>query len=252
MKWVQGKVVDVHKWSDGLYSLYVNAPILPFIAGQFTQLCLNVENEKLFRPYSFVNAPDEPTLEFYFTLVNQGEFTHQLTKLSSNASIWLAHKASGRFCLNYIQDASVLWLVASGTGLGVFLSILKTLEVWQRFKKVVLIHSVRFSTELTHQDLIKRWQALYSEQFYYCPIVTRERLNHAYQERVTKLIESRCLEQDLNLSLAQNSQIMLCGNPQMIKEVSFLLQARGLLLNLPHKPGHITFENYWKLHQGQN
>ena len=248
MQWVQGEVVNVHKWSAGLYSLYISAPILPFIAGQFTQLCLNPDHEKLFHPYSFANAPDEPVLEFYYTLVNQGEFTNQLMRLSSKSPIWVAHKASGRFCLNHVQDAPVLWLMASGTGLGVFLSILKTLEVWQRFKKIVLVHSVRFATELTHQKLIAQWQALYADQFFYCPIVTRERMSQAYTERLTKLIESRCLEQDLNLSLAQDSQIMLCGNPQMIKEVNVLLQARGLAFNSPHKPGHITFENYWKLH----
>lgn len=248
MEWVEGEVVDLQVWTPGLFSLYVKAPIAPFIAGQFTQLCLNPDHPKLFRPYSFVNAPDEPILEFYFTLVNQGAFSHQLAKLTPKAQIWLAHKASGRFCLNIIKDAPILWLMATGTGLGVFLSMLKTLEVWQRFKKIVLLHSVRFKSELTHQDLITRWQTLYGQQFHYCPIVTREQFDPAYAERITKLIESRCLEEDLNLSLANESQIMLCGNPQMIKEVSLLLQARGLALNLPHKSGSITFENYWKLH----
>ena len=48
------------RWTDKLYSLQLTADIAPFTAGQFTRLALDIDGERVARPYSFVNAPDNP------------------------------------------------------------------------------------------------------------------------------------------------------------------------------------------------
>lgn len=63
--WVTGKVTKVQNWTDALFSLTVHAPVLPFTAGQFTKLGLEIEGERVQRAYSYVNSPDNPDLEFY-------------------------------------------------------------------------------------------------------------------------------------------------------------------------------------------
>lgn len=62
--WVTGKVTKVQNWTDALFSLTVHAPVLPFTAGQFTKLGLEIDGERVQRAYSYVNSPDNPDLEF--------------------------------------------------------------------------------------------------------------------------------------------------------------------------------------------
>ncbi len=246
-RFVAGTVVAHKEWAPGLRSLFVAATVEPFIAGQFTQLALD-EELRLLRPYSFVNAPSQKTLEFYYSLVPGGTFSTRLTALLPGDTIFVAKRALGRFTLSGVPNADRLWLFATGTGLGVFLSILQTEEPWQRFQKIVLVHSVQRVDCLTHLDLIHRWQQQFPDQFQWIPIVTGKHHPGAFSVRVTELLANGQLEEKTQLQInTQSSQVMLCGNPAMIRDVCKILLERGLTLNHLSTPGHITLENYWKL-----
>lgn len=247
-KWVEGKIVEQKQWAPGLFSLFVEAEIAPFIAGQFAQLSLTPGEPKVFRPYSFASAPHEPLLEFYYDLIEQGTLTPSLVQKKAGDPIWVGQRAAGKFTLSEVPTASTLWMMATGTGFGVFLSLLKTPEPWERFEKIVLVHSVRTAASLTHQSLIQSWQQQFPQQFHWLPIVTREEQAGLFSQRIPDLLQSRQLESYLDEEIAVNrSQIMLCGNPAMVAQVSEVLQARGLQPNRFRQPGHITTENYWKL-----
>lgn len=246
-RFVQGTVVENKEWRPGLRSLFVTATIEPFIAGQFTQLGLD-EELKLLRPYSFANPSSETTLEFYYSLVPGGRFSTKLIALLPGDKILIAKHAFGRFTLDSVPNGESLWLFATGTGLGVFLSILQTQVPWRRFQKIVLVHSVQAVTSLTHLDLIRQWQQQFPAQFQWIPVVTRGNHPGVFSERVTELLTNGQLEEKAKLQIAtQTSQVMLCGNPAMIHDVCEILQQRGLTLNHFSTPGHITIENYWKL-----
>ncbi|MGE3318339.1 MAG: ferredoxin--NADP reductase [Candidatus Berkiella sp.] len=247
-RFVPGVIVAQKAWSDELRSLYVTAPIEPFVAGQFTQLSLD-EEVALFRPYSFVNANDQSPLEFYYSILPTGKFTQQLARLKPGDRLFVAKRASGRFVLETVPDAKVLWLFATGTGLGVFLSMLQTPLAWQRFQKVVLVHSVQKASSLTHLDLVKHWQKQYGNQFYWIPTITGATPQSGIlSQRITALLLEGYLEKIVECELSiTTSQTMLCGNPAMVKDLSELLIQRGLQMNHPKHPGHITVENYWKL-----
>jgi len=247
-RFVPGVVVAQKEWSENLRSLYVDAPIEPFVAGQFTQLSLD-EDQTLFRPYSFVNAYEQTPLEFYYSILPTGKFTQRLACLKPGDRLFVAKRASGRFVLNLVPDAKVLWLFATGTGLGVFLAMLQTDEPWQRFQKVVLVHSVQKESSLTHVELIKEWQSRYPKQFYWIPTVTGGApISGLYSKRITSLLIEQQLEKAVGCELSiETSQTMLCGNPAMVKEMTELLLLRALQMNHPKHPGHITVENYWKL-----
>ena len=250
-KWVEGKIIKQQQWAKGLFSLWVEAAVAPFIPGQFTQLTLE-EGGKLFRPYSYVNGPDEALLEFYYTYVEGGKFTPTLAKCQPGERIWVAQRAVGRFVISEVPSSAVLWLFATGTGLGVFLSLLKSQTTWEKFERIVLVHSVRFSDELTHLALIEEWQRQYATRFYWVPIVTREtsatlKGGPIYSQRMTDLFKNGVLEKEIALFLTSTTaQVMLCGNPAMVNEMVALLQARGLQMNRVRQPGQITIENYWK------
>lgn len=247
-RFVEGVVIDQKEWSKDLRSLLIEAPVEPFVAGQFTQLAVD-ESLHLFRPYSFANAPEQTTLEFYYSVLATGNLTPLLNRLVPGDRIFVAKRPSGRFTLSFVPEAKVLWLFATGTGLGVFLSMLRTQEPWQRFEKIVLVHSVQKASGLTHQDLLQNWQRQYPNQFYGISTVTGEvKASGFFSRRITALLGDGELERHLGLTLtAASSQTMLCGNPAMVHDLSALLMLRGLKMNHLREPGHITVENYWKL-----
>lgn len=245
-KWVEGQVINNHRWSERLYSLQIEAPIEDVQAGQFGRLGLVIDEELVGRPYSFVNAPDERPLEFYFITVPGGPVSNRLIKLEPGAPIWVARKPAGFFTLSEVQDAESLWLFATGTALGPFLSILKTDEPWERFPKIILIHAVRTAEELTYRDVIKRFQDQHQDQFTMVPFVSRENHPPAIRGRITEALKDGRLEERVGVLLtADRSQVMICGNPDMVHDTTALLVERGLKENRRREPGQITTERYW-------
>jgi ferredoxin--NADP+ reductase len=234
-------------WTDELYSLQVKADIPPFTAGQFTRLALDIDGERVARPYSFVNSPDNPVLEFYFIVVPNGPLTHELIRLQPGDTVYIASRAAGFFILSEVPDAEVLWMLSTGTAIGPFLSILGEDAVWERFKKIVLVHAVRTAAELTHPDEINVLLEKHPEQLQMIPFVSREDTPLAIRGRVPDAIEDGRLEARAGIPLnADNSQVMICGNPAMVRDTTRVLEARGLKKNKRRDPGHITTEQYWK------
>jgi ferredoxin--NADP+ reductase len=245
-RWSQGRVYALRRWTDKLYSVQLEADVQPFLAGQFTKLGLQIGAEFVERPYSFVNAPDEMPLEFYFVTVPDGPLTRGMTNLKPGDPLWVMRKPSGFLTLAEVPDARHLWLLSTGTAIGPFLSILKTDEPWQRFEHIVLVHAVRTAQELSFADTIESFAARHPRRFQFIPFVSREQSGFALPGRIPAALQSARLEQRAGLEIdPESSQIMICGNPEMVKDTSTILQARGLQRNRRRSPGHITVENYW-------
>ena len=153
-------------------------------------------------------------------------------------------KASGFFIMDEVPDGDKLWLVATGTGLGVFISLLKTDSPWNRFKEIVLIHGVRTSGELAYQDQIKELQAKHPNQLKYLQTVTREKVDNTINARIPDAIKDGSIT-NICGEINSSSQFMLCGNPDMINDMVDLLGTYGLERNRRSKPGNITLEKYW-------
>jgi len=245
-KWVEGTVVSQTHWAGQLYSLQVAAEVAPFQAGQFTKLALAVDGEMVARPYSFVNAPNERPHDFYYVVLPGHPLTPRLCRLEAGDSIFLTPHASGFLTLGEVPPGEHLWLLASGTALGPFLSILKTEAPWQRFERVVLVHAVRHAGELSYQDQIQSLLAQHAGKFAYVPVVSREKTDFALVGRIPKAIADGRLEARVGMALtAQSSRLMVCGNPEMVTDTVHALQERGLKKHRRRDPGQISVENYW-------
>jgi ferredoxin--NADP+ reductase len=245
--WLDAKVVENKQWNDRLHSLRVQADFPKFKAGQFTRLALDIDGEVISRPFSLVNAPDEQPLDFYFIEVPEGVLSTRLAQLQPGDDIKVAPKAAGLLTPDQIPEAHHLYLLATGTGIGPFLSIIKTSEIWKQFTKVVLVHAVRFQNELTYQETIAATQAEHPEAFIYIPIVSREDCDFALSGRIPQTIEDGRLEHRAGLEISPaDSQIMLCGNPAMIQEtMDLLIDQRGMKKHSRRDPGQISIEKYW-------
>jgi ferredoxin--NADP+ reductase len=243
---VEGMVVGKRRRAERLYSLLVDAEVAPFQAGQFTNLALSINGEIVERPYSFINAPGEQSLEFYFTMVPGGPLTQRLATLEVGDPVWVSPHAAGFLTLSEVPIATHLWLLSTGTAIGPFLSILKTVEPWQRFDRVVLVHAVRRVEELAYDETIRDFAQQHGEQFCFVPFVSRAKTDFALQGRIPEAIADGRLEVRADIALSpESSQVMLCGNPDMVRDTTEVLLARGLKQNRRHDPGHITLESYW-------
>lgn len=245
VNWLKGTVIKKRQWTDRLFSLQIDAPLAGFTAGQFTRVALEIDDEQVARPYSLVNAPHEELLEIYFNIVPEGPLSPGLAALKVGDEVQVADKPSGFLTINEVPEVDHLWLMATGTGIGPFLSSLKTDEPWQRFKKIVLGYSVRLAEELSYADTISGLLEEHPEQMEFVPFVTREIMEGAFNSRITTTIESGELEKRVGIPLEpETSHIMMCGNSKMIQEVSDLLESRGMRRHRRREPGHITTEKY--------
>ena len=245
-KWVQGEVVDVKHWTETLYSVKVSAPNVEFIAGQYTKVSLSINDQEVARPYSFVNSPNEDILEFYSVSVPNGPLSTAMQKLKEGDNINIGPKGNGFLILNEIPITENIWMLATGTAIGPYLSILKTKDSWTKFKKVVLVHAVRYEKELTYQDTIRDIKNQYGDRFIYISYVSREETNTSLRGRIPKDIGNGVLEKEANIQMnPNNTHVMICGNPAMLKDTTVELKKIGLKKHRRSSPGHITTENYW-------
>lgn len=244
--WNIGKVLEQKQWSKALYSLYVDSDIHPFEAGQFVKIAMEINGEVIERPYSLVNPPDSRPLEIYYVEIPNGPLTSRLAKLRSGDEIMVAPRAHGFMILDEVPQGRHLWMMATGTGVGPFLSILATDKPWQRFERVVLVYAVRMLAELSFQERISRLLLARPRQFTFIPFLSGEPSEVALPGRIQQAIIDGRLEVRADLTISANdSQIMLCGNPQMVKDITSVLIERGLKKHRRFDTGHITAENYW-------
>jgi ferredoxin/flavodoxin---NADP+ reductase len=251
---VEGRVVTRREWAPGLVTLTVDAAVKPHVSGQFRNLALPYEQVNgparaelpegalVKRPYSLASPPGAP-LEFLLTRVEAGQLTPCLVALREGDAVLVEDKPQGFFTLAYVPPARDLWCVATGTGLGPFLALLRDPATWERFERLVVVHGVRTAAELAHRDFL---EAQRSERLVYVPVTSREDAAGALRGRVTTLYESGALEAAVGFAAGpERAHVMLCGNPEMITELSALLAARGLEKHRVRKPGHVSFEKYW-------
>lgn len=244
------KVLSVQRWTSNLFSFTLTRPAhFKFTAGQFARIGLKVGDELVVRAYSVVSSPFDDTLEFFSIVVPDGAFTSRLQYLEVGDELYLEKIPYGyltlaRYQLPLPQD---LWLLATGTGLAPFLSMLQDFEVWNRYQHIHLVYSVRTQDELAYVERIQEIAASFGEGhsgFQFIPVVTRDP-QAALHERLPVLIEQGTLEAAAGLELnPETSHVMLCGNPQMVKDTKEALKRRRLVLNRRGE-GNIAVENYW-------
>lgn len=222
---------------------------LSFQAGQFTKLGLLEDGaaKPLGRAYSFVNPPATELLEFcYDVLPEGGNLTPRLDGLGTGDEVLVSMRPNGLLTLANIPAALNLFMIATGTGIGPFISILNAGdEVWEKYESVVLVYSARHGKDLVYDEPLAELAQMRRQQFTYIPVVTREQVDGAANERVTALIANGELARRARAELDASCQFMLCGNPAMVQEVCALLQERGLERNRRARPGNVTVEKYW-------
>lgn len=275
-KSIRVKVIEVTRWAPTLLSFKVTRPDgFKFTAGQFVRLGIHgkdlqyfAQNHEtklitseiqgqpidlegyVFRAYSVASSPYDEFIEFFSVVIPEGEFTSKVNHIQVGDSLLLNTTPFGYLTLARYQLPlpNDLWLLATGTGLAPFLSILKTIDVWQQYQRIILVYSARTSQELAYQAQISSIKSIYGDNgaaFVFLPIVTREADYAGEKARIPNLILSGKLTQLVGQKLdKERSHVMLCGNPQMVEDTKEALKSIGLTMNRRGE-GNIAVENYW-------
>ncbi|MBC7203590.1 MAG: ferredoxin--NADP reductase [Pusillimonas sp.] len=257
-KYTRQEVLQVREWVPGkLLSILVSRPDgFKFKGGQFARLGLSGNGDansepSVWRAYSMVNGPDQSPLEFYSIVVPQGEFSPQFANLKPGDPIYIDNTVFGFLTIDRFEPGGTLWLIATGTGLSAYLSMLNDPATWATFNRIVLVHGVRTKHELAYQNELRQWEAdsnsnTLPAKFVYLPIATRESMPNVPQARITSLIDTGELEQLAGCPLDPAcNKIMLCGNPEMVTDARALLKEKGFAVGRRGNPGNLAVENYW-------
>jgi len=241
---IETAVTRRHDWAPGLMTLTFSEKAA-FRPGQFMNLGLYVASEFVSRSYSLASAPGE-NLEMLLARVGEGALTPALFDLREGSKVMLDPKPQGFFTFDYVPPHRELWLLATGTGLGPFLSMLRSAEAFARAERVILVHGARGPSELAHRAELEALANARGARFRYVPVLSREFEAGQLQGRLTQALASGKLEAAAEAPIAaETAHVMLCGNPAMIDEAIALLGARGLRRHRQRMPGHITTEKYW-------
>ena len=275
-KSIRVTVIEVTRWAPTLLSFKVTRPDgFKFTAGQFVRLGIHgkdlqyfAQNHEtklitsetqgqlvdldgyVFRAYSVASSPYDEFIEFFSVVIPEGEFTSKVNHIQVGDSLLLNTTPFGYLTLARYQLPlpNDLWLLATGTGLAPFLSILKTIDVWQQYQRIILVYSARTSQELAYQAEIGSIKSIYGDDgaaFVFLPIVTREADYAGEKARIPNLIVSGKLTELVGQKLdKERSHVMLCGNPQMVEDTKEALKSIGLTMNRRGE-GNIAVENYW-------
>ncbi|MDB4943945.1 MAG: Ferredoxin--NADP(+) reductase [Labilithrix sp.] len=250
LKYTTETILDVHHWTDRLFTLRCTRnPAFRFSNGQFVMIGLEVEGKPLLRAYSMASANYEDTLEFFSIKVQDGPLTSRLQHVKVGDSLLVGTRPTGTLTIGNLKAGRTLWLLATGTGLAPFLSIIKDPDTYERFEKVVLTHTCRQVEELAYAKFIG--EELPSNEILgeyvrgrllYYPSVTRESFKN--QGRITTLIKEGKVFADLGLAPfdAQQDRVMLCGSPEMLKDTAALLEERGFIEGNSGEPGDYLIE----------
>ena len=244
------RVTQVQHWTESLFTLKTTRdPGLRFQSGQFVMLGLEVAGRPLLRAYSIASPYYADELEFYSIKVADGPLTSHLMNVKAGDEILVGKKPTGTLILDGLRPGKTLYLVGTGTGLAPFLSLVRDPEVYERYERVVVTHTVREVADLNYREFLSHELAadpdlgeLIAPKLIYYPSVTREPFVN--QGRITDLMASGKLFDDIGLPPLDpaHDRLMLCGGPSVLADLKTLLLDRGYEEGSIASPGDFVLE----------
>lgn len=247
-------VVKSDCFSEGLFLLTVkpDEPIKTFKPGQFTTLGLKMPNKdsgttKLVKKaYSIASSPvQNHFLEFYIVVVPHGDLTPYLFELKHGDRLFVGPRITGNFTLEKVPQDKNLLMVATGTGIAPFVSMIRTHLICgdPGKRKFVLIHGVRHSRDITYYAEFDSLD-MHCPNFFFIPAVSRPQTDLYWggpKGRVTQIIPEGIVEKRCGIALKpENFEILMCGNPDMIKDMTeYFMKENGFSKEQIHA------EKYW-------
>ncbi len=244
-------VTEVTNWTDRLFSFRLTRPAsLRFRSGEFVMIGLMGENGKpLLRAYSIASPSWDETLEFYSIKVPDGPLTSKLQKIEVGDLVILRPKPVGTLVLDALLPGKRLYLMATGTGVAPFASLLRDPDIYAHYDEVILTHTCRELKDLDYgRNLIEQlpFDPLVgedaAEKVRYFPTTTQEK--SPSMGRITEWMSSGKLYRALGVpSLdAATDRVMICGSMGLNTDVKAICEAAGMSEGSNSQPGEFVLE----------
>jgi len=248
-------VLEVEHFTDRLFRIKTTRDrSLRFKDGEFLMIGLDHWSEKLqknkpiMRAYSVASPSHQDSLEFYSIKVQDGPLTSRLQHIKVGEEILVNTKPVGTLITTNVKSGRTLYMLATGTGIAPFLSLMRGFEVYDNYDNVVLLHGVREVKELAFDDYLtnlnedETYKEITQGKFKYYPTVTREDFKN--QGRVTDAMYTGNVQKVLGLEEfdKDKDRVMICGSMEMNKELKEYFEGLGLVEGTMKEPGEYVLE----------
>lgn len=202
------------------------------------------------RAYSIASSNrQEDRLEFYITLVQSGRLTPRLFALEPGSRVFLGKKISGMFTLADVPEGKDLVLIATGTGLAPYMSMLRGELGCHPTAHRAVVLGARHSWDLGYRGELIAMQK-FCDTFHYVPVVSRPGEEIATWAGATGYVQDVWQGGKLTELMGrapdpERTHVLLCGNPAMIETMMGILEAEGFTEHTNKKDGQIHVEKYW-------
>ena len=244
-------VTAVTHWTESLFSFRVSRPqTLRFRSGEFVMIGLMDDNGRpLLRAYSIASPSWDEELEFYSIKVPNGPLTSRLQHIKPGDQIILRPKPVGTLVIDALLPGEHLWVLATGTGIAPFASLMRDPETYEKFEQVIMMHTCRTVEELEYgrrivEDL--KNDPLIGEmvegKLLYYPTTTRE--ESPLMGRITDNLTSGKVFTDLGLPhmAPGRDRAMVCGSLAFNVDVKKVLEDFGLTEGANSDPREFVVE----------
>lgn len=237
------RVTWVHHWSDRTFSFKCTRnTAFRFVAGEFAMIGLIIDGKRVIRAYSIVSPPWAEELEFLSIKIQDGELTSKLQHIDIGSEVIIMPKCTGTLVNSALDKGRELWMLATGTGLAPFMSLIRDLETLETWSKIHIVHSVRHSSDLAYNtDLVSAFKnhpqdgelhEMVSSILEYHPILTGQG-----QPRITEQLISGQLPVDV-----KKDKIMVCGNLEFNHQIADWCRSQSMQEGSIREPGQFVVE----------
>ena len=210
------KITEVEHYTDTLFRFRTERPnSFRFSAGEFTMIGMG--DNDVMRAYSITSGPYDEYLEFYSIKVPNGPLTSRLQKIKIADEIEVGEKPTGTLTLANLELGGNLWLLATGTGIAPFISLLRDPTTYDHFDKITVVWSVRHSAELLAYNSF-----LQDQNIAYIPTVTQDLEWPGERNRITMQLLDGLIDGE-----SDNNKVMICGSMPFNNDVKDFLTPRG-------------------------
>ncbi len=245
------EVTAVTHWTGSLFSFRLKRPkSFRFRSGEFVMIGLPGDNGKpILRAYSIASPSWDDELEFYSIKVPNGPLTSRLQNIQPGDHVILRPKPTGTLVLDALIPGKRLFMLATGTGIAPFASLMRDPETYEKFDEVVLTHTCRDVAELEYGvQLVESLEndpligEFVAGSLHYYPTTTREASRH--EGRITDLIRSGKFFEDLSIGpfSPETDRIMIWGSMGFNLEVREICEERGFEEGANSKPATFVLE----------
>jgi len=199
------------------------------------------------RAYSIASTSTSEYIEFYITLVHSGSLTPRLFNLNIGDKLWMGKKGVGMFTLDEVPMDKNIVLVATGTGVAPYMSMLRS-DALKREGRIMVVHGAANSWDLGYSSELQLLESMFDKFTYYPTITDPEKEPAGWNGDVRFIQEiwkDGLAENKWGFNpLPENTDVFLCGNPRMINSMVELLGEDGFKEHKRKEPGQIHVEEF--------